>query len=128
MLVPFRRQLGEIFRSDRPVGNKMIGGGFVMTFVAALYILKLDLHNHQQGLPEIPWTSSLYFSTLGASALLGCLLGLALSLRDGVKHRIGRGDRVHPLLRLSLGSGGVSLGFWIATIFVVTFLVAMVTL
>lgn len=119
MRIPFRSELDEAFRSDRALWLKVIGAALVAVFVVNLTIFREDLGFE-------PSTGMLVVVSLG-SALVGAVLGLALSLKDVVENRLNRGRRVHPLLRLYLGSRKKSLAAWFVTVLVVAFIVIIIT-
>ena len=63
-----------------------------------------------------------------ASAAVGAALGAALTVKDVVRDRLGRGAPVAFRLKLLFGMGVVSLLVWMPLAIVVTFAVTMVTL
>jgi hypothetical protein len=99
--LPFRRELNELFRKDRRVFLKIVGGMFVGAFVAVGAVGKLaDI------------VAALF---IAAAALVGGLAVCALGLKDVVHRRIGAGEPTNVLLRVYLTSGKISLVLWLTT-------------
>lgn len=101
MRLPFRNELDEVFRGDRPVWLKIAGCAAVAAFV----VVATTLRNQRQGNLGIELTTQTVVVLGLASAGVGAVVGLGLSLKDVVRRRLDRGARVNPLLALFFGTG-----------------------
>lgn len=101
MRLPFRNELDEVFRSDRPVWLKIAGCAAVAAFVVVVSILR----SRRQGSLGVDVSTGTIVAIGAASAALGAGVGLALALKDVVRRRLDRGGCVNPLLALVFGYG-----------------------
>ncbi|WP_076351769.1 hypothetical protein [Paludisphaera borealis] len=112
MRLPFRNELDEVFRSDKPVWLKIAGCAAVTGFVVVVSILR----SRRQGSLGIDLTAQAIVALGLASAALGAGVGLALALKDVVRRRLDRGERVNPLLVLFFGYGVRSRVVWVSVL------------
>jgi len=106
-MIPFRKQIEEVFRSDRSIWLKMTCGAFVGAMLA-LFIL-----SHAEA-GEFPLAAIV--TLLVMYAALGAILGICLSVRDLVRRRISDGKPVSLPLRMYFNWGAVSGVIWTVTI------------
>jgi hypothetical protein len=124
MRIPFRRELDDVFQSDRSIWLKMGGSSIVATFAAVTSILRSNRNPHLHTDSLAP----LLIVAAGISAVAGALAALALSLKDVVQRRVARGEPVNSVLRLYFGMGAWSLVAWFPTVIIVTFFILIATL
>jgi hypothetical protein len=115
-------ELDEAFRSDRSIWLKLGGCGFV----AVCVVITAMVRSHRRGNAGFALTTNNLAIAASVAASIGVFLGLVLSLKDVVERRLSDGRRIHPLLRLYLGSRKKSLVIWFFTIIVVVFIAAAV--
>jgi hypothetical protein len=108
---PFRRELDDLFRTDRSIWWKIVGSAFATTFVV-FFSAQTAISN---GPLKNELSLSLVAAIAGTTSAIGAFLALALSLKDVVERRVKRGDSVNPLLKLYLGLGFWSLVVWFPT-------------
>lgn len=119
--VPFRREIEDLFASDKSIVLKLLAGAFVGGLLSLRVVLK-DLRGGGTPLP-----ASMKVPIVVGAALVGMLVVLLLSLRDVVVRRVERGKRVNPLLRAYFGRGNgcLMVALWSVTVIIVTFIVTM---
>ncbi len=121
--LPFRRELEDLFVSDKSIVLKMLGGAFVSSLVAAREFFK-----EKENAPSpLPMTTRVFF-VVGAGGI-GAFVVLFLSLRDVVIRRVESGKRVHPILRAYMGKDRVwrTVALWFVTVIIVTFIVTLIS-
>lgn len=96
MQIPFRRELDDLFRSDRSLWWKIGGGALVGLLIGGSSLAKEEAN------PKISTTTALMLS--GFLAVAGGLIALVLALKDVVRRRYENGQPVNPLLRFCLAS------------------------
>ncbi len=101
MWIPFHDELDETFQSDRSIWVKIIGCSFATIFVVLVGTYRF----HRDGDVKFDLTPGLIGLLGTGSAVLGAMIGLALSLKDTVEQRLERRDPVNPLLKLYFGGG-----------------------
>ncbi len=121
--VPFRREIDDLFASDRSIVLKLLGGAFVGGLVSLRAVLK----DPKAGGPDS--STPVKVTIVSGAAVVGMLVVLLLSLRDVVVRRVEKGQRVNPLLRAYFGRGNgcLMLALWFITIILATFIVTMLT-
>jgi hypothetical protein len=119
--IPFRRKLDETFRGDRSTWLKVGGGVFVALFVTFESVVRQEMVADRATM----WRVTLI--ALLVAALSGGLIAFFLTMKDQVKRRLLRGERVNPLIRAYLGMGIWSLLLWCPTVFFLGILLIIVT-
>ena len=103
-------EFDELFRSDKSIWLKAIGAAAAGGIAAFAAVKK----NRDLGI-------GLASTIVIGGAVIGCIMGVMLSLKDIVRRRIESGETVHPLLKLYLGMRFVSVIVWFVTIIVLVF-------
>ena len=115
-MIPKFSEFDELFRSDKAIWLKMLGGAAVAGMLAVVSVVK----SHQRrAANEGIGTAAETFIVLGATAL-GSIIVLALCLKDIVRRRLDNGQKVNRILKLYLGMRWVSLAMWFFTITALT--------
>lgn len=123
--VPFQRELEDLFRSDKTVILKLLGGAAVGVFFSLRIVLK---DSRGGGGPTMSTTMKGVVLTGGAIA--GALAVLVLLLRDVVGRRVDQGKPVNPILKAYFGKGNgcLMIALWSVTVIFLAFVVTMLTL
>jgi hypothetical protein len=121
--LPLRRELDDLFASDKSVILKILGGAFVAAAFAASAVFK----DAKRG--GSPISTPLKIIIVASFAAIGALVVLLLLLRDVVVRRAKAGQRVNPLLRAYFGQGNgcLMLALWFVTVIVVVFIAVVLT-
>jgi ABC-type spermidine/putrescine transport system permease subunit II len=99
-----------------------VGGGvFVALFVTFESVVRQEMVADRATM----WRVTLI--ALLVAALSGGLIAFFLTMKDQVKRRLLRGERVNPLIRAYLGMGIWSLLLWCPTVFFLGILLIIVT-
>src|SRR5579883_544727 len=80
--VPFRREIDDLFASDRSIVLKLLGGAFVGGLVSLRAVLK----DPKAGGPDS--STPVKVTIVSGAAVVGMLVVLLLSLRDVVVRRV----------------------------------------
>jgi hypothetical protein len=121
--VPFRREIEDLFASDKSVVLKLLAGAFV----GGVLSLRVVFKDPKGGSPA--FSTPVKITIVVGAALFGMLAVLLLLLRDVVVRRVEQGRSVNPLLRAYFGKGNgcLMVVLWFVTVIFVTFLVTMLT-
>jgi hypothetical protein len=112
MPIPFRQSIDRTFKSDRPVRVKIALGVFVTLCMTVVGLVRSPK-------PPDPKTEMpLIIGGLIFATACGGVISYLLHVKDRVKHRLARGERVNLLARAYLGMGIWSLVLWFPTIFI----------
>jgi hypothetical protein len=122
--IPFHRELDDLFQSDHAIWLKMGGCALATIFI----VITTTWRGVRTGQLPISLSAPLVAALTVASAVIGALLALALSLKDVVQRRINREEPVSPILRLYFGSGVQSLAVWFLTVLIGGFFITIATL
>jgi hypothetical protein len=98
--------------NTRSIGLKMAGGSLVALLCFGVAVLRQFRNQARSG-----WTSALLIGSFLFTALVGALIGFCLALRDHVRERKSKGERVHWVLRAYFDLGIVSLLLWSVMLF-----------
>jgi hypothetical protein len=120
--IPFQRKLDETFRSDRSMWLKIGGGVLVALFVTLQSFMRIGNGAEDR---STMWRVTLI--GLLVAAVCGGLIGFLLTMKDRVRRRLARGERVNLLVRAYLGMGIWSLLLWCPTIFILGILLIILT-
>jgi hypothetical protein len=122
-MIPFRREIEDLFASDKSVVLKLLAGAFVGVLVS----LRAVLRDAKGG--ASPFSMPAKITILVGAAIIGMLVVLLLLLRDVVVRRVEQGKAVNPLLRAYFGKGNgcLMVALWFFTVIFVTFIVTMLT-
>jgi drug/metabolite transporter (DMT)-like permease len=121
MRIPFQRTLDDVFRSDRSIWLKIGGGVLVALYVTFQSILRQGKVADR----SIVWRVSII--SLLVAVACGGLISFLLTMKDRMKQRLAKGERVNPLLRAYLCMGFWSLLLWCPTIFFFGIVLIIVT-
>lgn len=117
--------LDDIFRSDRSIWLKMLGGAIVGPVLVVWTLAK----QRRRGGPAIDFTSPANIGFLIGGVVMGAVAGVLLSAKDVVQRRLADGQPVAFPWVLLFGKGMVSLGcVWFPLVIFVTFVITMLTL
>ncbi|MEZ6051479.1 MAG: hypothetical protein R3C02_08850 [Planctomycetaceae bacterium] len=100
-IVPFGSELEELFAGGSSGWLKIVGAAVTGPIVTIL-AFKRDLLKGQSPLLKDPF---LFAIVLGASFLIGGLLGASLTLKDIVRDRMSQGQTVSLSMKLLFGWG-----------------------
>jgi hypothetical protein len=122
-MVPFKRELDDLFAADKSVVLKLLGGAFVGVVVSLRAVLK----DAKGG--AAPFSLPVKITIVALAALTGMFVVLMLLFRDVVVRRVNAGKPVNPLLRAYFGRGNgcLMIALWFFTVIFVTFIVTMLT-
>jgi hypothetical protein len=111
MGLPFKRQLDQLFRGNRSIWLK-VGGGVLV----ALYLTLQSFLRNAKGVDR---ATIVRVTSIGlvVAVVAGALIALLLAMKDRMKERLARGEKVNLLARAYLGMGIWSLLLWCPTIF-----------
>jgi hypothetical protein len=111
MRLPFYRKFDEVFRGERSTWLKAVCGVVIAAYITGTVFLRqgkgADRATH--------WRVAIIGVVFAAVA--GGLIAFVLTMKDRVKQRLARGERVNLLARAYLGMGIWSLILWCPTIF-----------
>jgi hypothetical protein len=121
MGMPFQRQLDQLFRGKRSIWLK-VGGGVLV----ALYLTLQSFWRNAKGADR---ATAVRVTLVGlvVAGIAGALIALFLAMKDRMKERLARGERVNLLARAYLGMGIWSLLLWCPTIFFLGILLIILT-
>ncbi|MHC5539488.1 hypothetical protein ACYOEI_14820 [Singulisphaera rosea] len=121
--VPFRREIEDLFASDKSIALKMIAGAFVGVVVTMGSLFK------EPGRGGLTTATPVKVAIAIIAAAVGAIVVLGLSLRDVVVRRVDQGKRVNFLLRAYFGQGNgcLMLALWFITVIVITLIVTIFT-
>jgi hypothetical protein len=112
MLLPFKDELDDLFRSDRSIWLKGFGGAALGILVALWGLFEND---RPGGLNVV--LDTIFVS---GSAVIGAAGVVLLSLKDVVARRFDNRRHVNWLLMLYFGHGPLSFFFWIVTVLAIS--------
>jgi hypothetical protein len=111
MEISFQKKFDEIFRGNRSSWLKTGAGALIALYVTALSIFRVVKPAER----STAWRTMLV--CVLCAAVCGALIAFLLTVKDRVKRRLAKGDRVNLFVRAYLGSGIWSLLLWCPTIF-----------
>jgi len=120
MMFPFQDELNDLFRQNRSIWWKMLGGA------AATPIALLVAGIRQP--PTVDLSPATIVIALVVAAVIGAGLAILLSLKDVVVRRQAAGQRVSWLLQVYFAKGRMSLLVWGVTAVVASFPIMIVLL
>ena len=113
MRLPFHRKFDEVFRGDRSTWLKAVCGVVVAAYMTGTVVLRQG----KGAARATHWRVAIIGVVF--AALAGGLIAFLLTMKDRVKRKIARGERVNPFARAYLGMGIWSLLLWCPTLFFV---------
>ncbi len=116
MRVPLHNNLDELFRSDKTLVSKVLGGAFVTAFIVLIGAYK-------QSPIEISENGYILLGLFSGS--VGAILVLGLALKDYVERKLDRYEPVNFLLRLYFTGGPRTAAIWFGTVFIMVFVITM---
>jgi ABC-type Fe3+-siderophore transport system permease subunit len=111
MRLPFHRKFDEVFRGERSTWLKAVCGVIVAVYITGSVFLRQE----KRGDRATYWRVAIIGVVFAAVA--GGLIAFMLQMKDRVKQKMAKGERVNPLARAYLGWGIWSLLLWCPTIF-----------
>jgi hypothetical protein len=114
MLIPFSRELEQLFASDRHAALKILGGGVVGAGIGARAAFGNEF--------KASTTAAVVVTIV--VAVVAMVVVAALLLRDFLKQFQAAGQPVNAFLKYFLCKGVISLVLWIITAFVLAILLA----
>jgi hypothetical protein len=121
MRIPFQRKLDDLFRSDRSIWLKIGGGVLVTLYVAVKSVFP------QEKVADRAMVLRVSIISLLVALVCGGLISFLLTMKDRMKQRLAKGERVNPLLRAYLCMGVWSLLLWCPTIFFLGIFLIIIT-
>jgi len=110
-MIPFHRQLDQVFRGDRSIWLKITGGVLVALYLTSRNFLRILKPEDRTTMWRVT------FVALVVATIAGGLIGVMLTMNDRVKRRVARGEPVNLVVRAYLGLGIWSLLLWCPTLF-----------
>ncbi len=111
MRLPFHRKFDEIFRGDRSTWLKGVCGVVVAAYITGSVFLRQEKSADRTTYWRVAIIGVVF------AAIAGGLIAFLLTMKDRVKQRLARGERVNLLARAYLGMGIWSLLLWCPTVF-----------
>ena len=111
MRMPFHRKFDETFRSEGSTWLKVGGAVLVALYVTSQGFMRVGKGQDRAVVLRVTIIG------LCLAAVAGGLIGFLLTMKDRVKRRLARGERVNLIARAYLGMGIWSLLLWCPTIF-----------
>jgi hypothetical protein len=111
-MLPFKEEFDDLFREDRSIWWKILGGAAAAALAVLLAVWRGA--NREQG--KATFGPAAIAVIVVVAAFLGALVAVLLSLKDVVRRRMDSGQRVSRLLRVYFGGGAVSLMVWVLTV------------
>lgn len=123
--IPLVSTFDELFRGGTPVWLKIVVGAVA----TPILVLVCGLRANRRGGTGFPNDPIIIAAIFGGSAIVGAVLGAALSLKDVVQSRLADGKPVAFPLRALFGFGIWSLLLvWVPGIIALTLVVTMLVL